>query len=57
MNITLFSTSEDEAESSMEVVATDLCSSNSDLQEAFILCENLMNKSYSVHQICQTEVI
>ena len=61
MNINLFSTSEDEAEdeaeSSLEVVATDLCSRNSDLQEAFILYENLMNNSLSVHQVCQTEVI
>ena len=57
MNINLFSTSEDEAESSLEVVATDLCSRNSDLQEAFIQCEKLMSNSYSVHQICQTEVI
>ena len=57
MNINLFSTSEDEAESSLEVVATDLCSRNSDLQEAFILYEKLMNNSLSVHQVCQTEVI
>ena len=57
MNINLFSTSEDEAESSLEVVATDLCSRNSDLQEAFILYETLMNNSLSVHQVCQTEVI
>ena len=57
MNINLFSTSEDEAESSLEVVATDLCSRNSDLQEDFILCEKLMNNSHSVHQVCQTEVI
>ena len=57
MNISLFSTSEDEAESSVEVVATDLCSRNSDLQEAFILYETLMNNSLSVHQVCQTEDI
>ena len=57
MNINLFSTSEDEAESSLEVVATELCSRNFDLQEAFILYEKLMNNSLSVHQVCQTEVI
>ena len=57
MNINLFSTSEDEAESSLEVVATDLYSRNSDLQDAFILYEKLMNNSLSVHQVCQTEVI
>ena len=57
MNINLFSTSEDEAESSLEVVATDLCSRNSDLQEVFILYETLMNNSLSVHQVCQTGVI
>ena len=39
------------------MVATDLCSRNSDLQEAFILYQNLMNNSLSVHQVCQTEVI
>ena len=57
MNINIFSTSEDEAESSLEVVATDLCSRNSDLQEAFVLYENLMTNSLSVHEICQKEVI
>ena len=41
----------------MEVVATDLCSRNSDLQEAFALYENLMNNSLSVHQVCQKEVV
>ena len=39
------------------MVATDLCSRNSDLQEDFILYETLMNNSLSVHQVCQTEVI
>ena len=33
------------------------CSRNSDLQEAFILYEKLMNNLLSVHQVCQTEVI
>ena len=57
MNISLFSTSEDEAESSLKVVAPGLCSRNSDLQEAFIIYETLMKSSLSVHQVCQTEVI
>ena len=39
------------------MVATDLCSRNSDLQEAFVLYENLMTNSLSVHEICQKEVI
>ena len=52
------STSEVEEESSLlEVVATDLCSRNSDLQDAFVLYENLMNNSLSVHQVCQKEVV
>ena len=62
MKINLFSTSEVEEESTseveeesslLEVVASDLCSRNSDLQEAFVLYENLMNNSLSVHQVCQ----
>ncbi len=68
MKINLFSTSEVEEESTseveekssfslLEVVATDLCSRNSDLQEAFVLYENLMNNSLSVHQVCQKEVV
>ena len=57
MNINIFSTSEDEAESSLEVIATDLCSKNSDLQEAFVLYKSLMNNSPSVHQVCQSEII
>ena len=48
MNINLFSTSKDEAKSSLEVVATDLCSRNSDLQEVFILYETLMKSSLEV---------
>ena len=37
MNIPLFSTSHEETESSLEEVATDLCSTNADLQEARVL--------------------
>ena len=57
MNINVFSTSENDHESSLEVIATNLCSKNSDLQEAFVLYENLMNNSVSVHQVCQSEII
>ena len=43
MDIPLFSTSDEEAESSLEEVAADLCSRSADLQEASVLYNNLMN--------------
>ena len=57
MDTPLFPISHEEVESSLEEVATDLCSKNTDLQEAHVLYENLMNGSVSVHQVCQADVI